>query len=257
MALAGAFRLNRNQNSVNSSLLKLSTGRKINSGRDGPAALIASERLSAEIKALEAESRSQERVHSNATITDGHVGQLSAQMSELKGLLISSANSGAMSDAEIAANQLQIDSIVTSIEGITGNAVSSLDGVNLPDNGNAQVQSQLTSARDAVRSLRSGGVNSLSSGNFEAAMTALDGALSGVSSSRGTIGSYQRYTIEPQIRSNQVTLTNLFDSRSRIADTDFATETANLTRSQILTSVSTKLLKIAQNQTASILDLFA
>ncbi len=255
--MTARFGLNRNQNDLNRSLRNLSTGRKINSGKDGPAALIAAERLSAEIKALEAESRTIERLNSNATVTDGHTAQLSSLMGELKGLVVSSANSGAMSDGEIAANQLQIDSIVSSIERITGGAISSLDRVNLPDGGNAAVESQLAAARTSVQSLKSGAANSLSSGNFEAALNAIDSAQTGVNTARGTVGAYQKNTLQPQLRSNEVAVINLTESRSRIVDTDFAVETSNLARAKTLSAASIKVLKIAQDQAGSILDLLA
>ncbi len=255
--MGARFQLNRNQASLNDSLHKLSTGKKINSGKDGPAALIAIERLSAEIEALSAESRSIERANANAAIADGHVGQLSSLASELNGLVVSSANSGAMSNAEIAANQLQIDSIVSSMERISADAVSSLGGFNMPNDGNAQAEAQLTSARQAVQSLKTGAANSMSSGNFEAAAAAIASALTDVTTVAGTIGSYQKNTLEPQLRSNEVALTQLAESRSRLADTDFAEETSNLARFKTLTAAGIKTLKIAQQQAGTILDLFA
>ncbi len=255
-ALGALFRLSSNQRSLNTSLERLATGRRINSGKDDPAGLIASERLSAEIKALEAQSRSFERTYSNANIADGYTSQLSGLASELKGLAVASANSGALSSEEVAAYQLQADNIVASIERFTGSAITSLEGVSLPDDGNAQVQAQLEAARASAQSVRSGGANDFRSGNFEAAITAIDSAISDITTSRGTIGAYQKYTLEPQLRSNEVALVNLSESRSRIADTDYATETSNLARAEVLTAASVKLLKIAQNQTGTILDLF-
>lgn len=234
---------------------RLATGKKINSGKDGPAALIAAERLSAEMAALDAESRSLARADANANIADGNVGQLSSMMIEMKRLTVAGANSGALSDEELAANQMQIDSLASSIDRFTGDAISSLDGFNMPDNGNADAQAQLESARNAARSVSSGGANDLSSGNFEAALAALDGAITDVTTAQGAIGAFQKDTIGPQIRSNQVAFANLAESRSRIADTDYATETSNLAQSEVLTAANVKVLKIAQNQIGSILDL--
>ena len=61
----------------------------------------------------------------------------------------------------------------------------------------------------------------------------------------------------PQLRSNQVQLENLMSSRSVIEDTDFAVETSNLTRSQILMASGAKVLQIAQQQASHVLDLLA
>ena len=122
--------------------------------------------------------------------------------------------------------------------------------------GNSAVETQFNDARNAVRTLRSGGANSLSSGNFEDALNSVDSAISDVNSARGTIGAYQKNTLRPQLRSNEVAITNLMDTRSRLSDTDFGQEISNLNRSKILVEAGVKVLKIAQSQTRSILDLF-
>ena len=255
--LSARFALNRNQAAQNGVLQRLATGKKINSGKDGPAALICAERLAAEIKALEAESESLRRMDANAAIADGRTQQLSSLMSDLNGLVVASANQAGMSDAEIAANQLQIDSIVSSIQRITGESVSSLEGIDLPDGGNAELEGLLNGAAAAVASLASGGANSLSSGNFEAAQQAIKGAIQDVATVRGTIGAYQKNTLEPRLNSNQVAIENLMDSKSRISDTDFALETSNLSRLNVLTATSAKVLKIAQQQSERVLSLLA
>ncbi|MHC4697601.1 MAG: flagellin [Planctomycetota bacterium] len=247
--------LRHNQAALFRTINRLATGRRINAGRDDPAGLIASERLNAEIKTLEAETRGLQRANAYANITEGHTSQLSTLMRDLDGLVVASANQAGMSDAEIAANQMRIDSISDSIDRIRNDAVTSLGGFNMPDDGNAEVEDLIDSAGAAVSSLRSGGVNSLDSGNYEAAQTAIKGAIDDVATARGRIGAYQRYTVEPRVRSNQIAIENLSDARSRIADTDFAVESSNLIRFSILTASSVKVLKIAQQQGNSVLAL--
>ena len=142
-------------------MTRLSTGKRINSGKDDPAGLISSERLAMELKALEAESRSLSRQDSNARIADGNMSQLSGMMSELNGLVVAGANQAGMSDAEIQANQMEIDSLASSIRRFTSDAQTSLEGVDLADGGNATVSAALSSAQAAVNTLVSGGANSL------------------------------------------------------------------------------------------------
>ena len=115
-AFGARLQLNRNQRALGTSLRNLSTGSRINSGKDGPAALITKEQLSAQIAAREAESRSIQRVNSTANIADGKSAQLSSMMSELRGLVSSSANSGAMNNAEVATNQVQIYIFVSTLK---------------------------------------------------------------------------------------------------------------------------------------------
>ena len=97
----------------------------------------------------------------------------------------------------------------------------------------------------------------MSSGNFEDALNAVDSAISDVNFARGRLGAYQKNTLGPQLRSNEIARENLMDTRSRLSDTDFAQETSNLSRSQLLVEAGVKVLKIAQAQTGAILDLLA
>lgn len=235
---------------------RLSTGRRINSGKDDPAGLIASERLAAEVKSLQAENRAIERADANARIAEGHATELSSLYTDLNTLVVASANSGALTDGELAANQMQIDNIVTSIERFHGDAVSTANALNMPGTGNADVEAAYDSAMAAAASVRSGGANALSTGNFAAAQTALRDASTAIATARGRIGGYQKDVLGPRLRSNQVAIINLSESRSRIADTDYAVEMSNFTRLNILNVAGMKVLKIAQQQAGSILDLF-
>jgi len=256
-ALSARFGFNRNLAGLNNALLRLSTGRRINSGKDDPAGLIASEQLAAELEALEAESASLRRVDANANISDGHASQLSGLYGELNGLLVKSANAAGTSDAEIAANQLEIDNIVGSIQRMTGETVSSLEGINIPNGGNAEVEALLTGASTSVASLASGGANDLASGNLETAQTAVKAAIYDVASARGKIGAYQKYTVESLYNSKQIAIENLAASKSQIVDTDYAVETSTLMQFRILAAASVNVLKIAQHQSQNVLNLLS
>jgi flagellin len=241
---------------LNTSLLRLATGRRLNSGKDDPAGLINAERLSAEIAALDAQTRSLQRMDANANIAEGRAAQLSGMLAELNGLLVQGANSAGMSDPERDAIQTQIDTTVDSIRSLGGDAVSAIGGINLPDGGNAVAQAQINAAVAAAQTLASGGENNLASGNLGAAQSILRGAIGDVASVHGTIGAYQLYTIQTNINSNHVALENLQAARSSILDTDFGAEVSNLVRYKILTKGGIKVLHLANNQVGNILDLF-
>ncbi len=241
---------------MNQTLTRLSTGRRINSGKDDPAGLISSERLSAEIKSLEAESRSLARADANANIAEGHAAQMSELFGELRSLQIASANDAGLTEGERAANQQQVDSIVDSIQRFHGDATASLDGISMPGTGNADVATAYDDALAAAVSVRSGGENDLSSGNATAAMAALDAASTGIATSRGRIGGFQKNVVGPRLRSNEIAIENLSDSRSRIADADYAVELSHLARQEVIAKAGIKVLGIAANQSRSILDMF-
>ena len=93
-----------------------------------------------------------------------------------------------------------------------------------------------------LSTLGSGKTNSLSSGNLVTAQKILDKATEQVAQLRGRLGAFERFTIGSTINSLGVALENVTAADSAIRDTDFAEETANLTRSQILAQAATTVL---------------
>ncbi|MFQ5412977.1 MAG: flagellin [Phycisphaerae bacterium] len=247
--------LRRNEIGLTRTFQRLATGKRVNAGRDDPAALISSERLAAAIASLEAETQSLRRANQNATIADAHVSEVSSMLGELKALVVATSNDAGMSTAEIQANQIQIDSIVSSVARFTGSAITSLDGFNIP--GKAELASQLAAAADGVASLQSGGANDLASGNFDAAVTAVDAAITSVATARGRIGAYQKDTLAPAINASGTSIENLSAAKSQIVDTDFAVETSNLSKFQILTDAGTMLLRLTHQRGQDVLALLA
>jgi flagellin len=104
-------------------------------------------------------------------------------------------------------------------------------------------------------SLGTGGANSLSSGNLNTAQTILTNAISQVSNLRGRLGAFQDYTIGSTINSLSVAYENASAATSAIEDTNFAQETSNLTRAQILTQAASTVLSQANSQPANVLKL--
>ena len=96
-----------------------------------------------------------------------------------------------------------------------------------------------------LSSLGSGGANSLSSDNLTTAQKVIDKSIKQVSQLRGRLGAFQRFTIGSTVNSLGVALENASSAESAIRDTDFAEETANLTRSQILSQAATTVLSQA------------
>jgi flagellin len=211
-------RLQKNLREQSEILYRLATGRRINSGKDDPAGLIAATQLEGAITALDAESRAIERADANANIVDAHARQLSMMTGELRALTIASANTGALSDAELAANQLQVDNLTASVQRFAQETISSLEGIKLPEGGNQQLAEQLRDAANSVATLASGGANDLSSGNFEAIETVVKDATATFAEALGTIGTYQKYTLEARQNSLEVERENLAAAHSRIVD---------------------------------------
>ncbi|MBX3361259.1 MAG: flagellin [Phycisphaeraceae bacterium] len=103
-------------------LQRLSTGLRINRGADDPAGLIISERLRSEIQGNEQGVRNSERASSVIATTEASLAEVNDLLNSIKSLLVEAANTGAFSDAEIEANQRQIDSAIESITRISNTA---------------------------------------------------------------------------------------------------------------------------------------
>ena len=110
--------LRKNNNSLNTSLERLSTGLKINTGADNPAGLIASENLRAEKAGIQQAIENAGRASNIIGTAEGGLSEVSTLLTELQNLVSQSANTGGLSKEELQANQLQVDSILNTINRI-------------------------------------------------------------------------------------------------------------------------------------------
>jgi flagellin len=112
--------LKKNNDQLNTSLERLSTGLKINSGKDNPAGLIASEILKGEQVGIQTAIDNAGRASNIIGTAEGGLTEVSSLMTELQGLVSQTANTSGLSNEEKAANQLQVDSILSTINRISG-----------------------------------------------------------------------------------------------------------------------------------------
>jgi flagellin len=142
--------LGKNNNSLNASLERLSTGLKINGGKDNPAGLIASENLRAEKAGIGQAIENAGRAANIIGTAEGGLSEVSSLLTELQSLVNQSANTGGLSDEEVAANQLQVDSILSTINRIAQS--TSFQGTKLLNGGFDYTTSGVTAtAIDNVR----------------------------------------------------------------------------------------------------------
>lgn len=103
--------------------------------------------------------------------------------------------------------------------------------------------------------LASDGDTSLTSGDLTTASKIVTEALDQITSIRGRLGAFQSSTLESNSATLSDTVTALTNAQSVIQDADFAAETANLTRAQILVQSGTAVLKIANKNPENVLTL--
>jgi len=110
--------LGRSNADLNQALTRLSTGLRINTGKDDPAGLIASENLRSDITAIRRAISNTDRANQVIATADSALGQVSSLLNDIRGLITESANTGALSDEQISANQLQLDSSLDALNRI-------------------------------------------------------------------------------------------------------------------------------------------
>jgi flagellin len=139
--------LTRSNGQLQEALSRLSTGVRINSGKDDPAGLIASENLRRDITSSQRAITNTERATQLISTADSALGQISNLLNDIRGLVTEAANTGVLSDEQIAANQLQVDSSLEAIDRIA--QVTTFQGRKLLD-GNLDFLTSTTAGATSV-----------------------------------------------------------------------------------------------------------
>ena len=242
-----AFRfnsLNRAQ-----SLAQLATGFRTNRAADDPAGLIASESLRQTLAVLDAETTANERASAQANTADAALGQVSELLNEAKGLVAANANDAGLSAEEKSANQLQIDSILSTVDRLS--ATTSFGGRKLLDGSATLSASGKTFAVESASTanlgatdvdgttytladLKSGKALDTATGNVAAAGEVLDRAINDVATQRGALGAFDKNTLETRINSIASSREQLVSAVSMIRDTEYAHAVTQHSRSKLL-----------------------
>lgn len=261
-------------NQLNLSSVRLATMQRINRGSDDPAGLIAVEQMQAELTAIREAEYNASRAAGVAHVADAALGEVGNLLISIRGNLVAAAG-GTLSDAELAAKQLEIDAALDAINHI--GRVTSYGGQKLLDGSGSPPTfafspdvtqtstlalptistSELGTAEGRLSDLASGGSMSLTSGNLADAVDVLDTAQSQVLDARASIGAFEKYTIESSRRLLGSMEENISSAVSSIFDTDVALETSRLVRSQILIDAGISSLMIAGQRRSQAADLLA
>jgi flagellin len=236
---------------------RLSTGKRIATAADDAAGLGISTRLSAQIRSLQQASRNAGDGISLVQTAESDLAGIGDALTRARELAVQSAN-GTLQGSDKDALQAEFSQLLTQIDQIANS--SSFNGVKLLDGSTSSLTLQIgagttpgvdtfnVSLTPALSS--SLGINTLdigSTGNTAAAITALDSAISSVSSSRASLGAVQN-TLNGTIAAIENRVENLAAANSRIVDVDLATETAELTRNTILQEAGLSVLAQANTQ---------
>ena len=251
---------------LNSAMEKLSTGKRINYARDDAAGQAISVRLTAEIQGLAMASRNASDGQAMIDTAEGALMETQALLLRMRELAVQSSN-GTLAGADRASLEKEFGSLEAEITRIADTSSwagqmlldgSLSDGITFQAGTKAGTANLITvSIGEMSATAATVDIGAQSVGTFtdaQAAITKIDAALSGVSEVRGKLGGISNRLNSTIANMDQVRV-NLSASQGRIEDADFATETGNLAKNQILQQAATAMIAQANSSKSSVLNL--
>ncbi|MBF7072347.1 flagellin FliC [Glaciecola sp. MH2013] len=253
---------------LNKSFERLSSGFRINSAADDAAGLQISDRITSQLEGLNQAVRNSNDAISLAQTAEGALAETTNSLQRIRQLAVQAQN-GINSSADRAALQKEVSALKTEISRIATD--TKFNNVNLLDasysaaflvgaNSGQTISINLSASNITGANGFSAtglGIGSLSVSTFadaSSALTDIDTAISAIGAVRADLGSLQN-RFESTIRNLSNVAENLSGARSQIRDTDFATETAELTRNQIIQQASISVLSQANQRPQAALAL--
>jgi flagellin len=251
--------LNASQGALHTSLQRLSSGTRVNSAKDDAAGMAIASRMESQVRGMNQAVRNASDGVSLAQTAEGALGAIQSNMARMRELAVQGANATSNSDiASINAEYTQLNAENQRV--INATAFNNIQLLSQPINQVFQIGSNSTAGVDSFTVSTTAAIaptsTSLgtSSASAQAEIAKLDTDIANVSSARASFGSIQS-RFESVINNLQISSENQSAARSRIMDTDYAAETANLTRAQILQQAGTAMLAQANQSPNSVLTL--
>ncbi|MEW6206680.1 MAG: flagellin [Pseudomonadota bacterium] len=277
-SLGAQMNLSKSAGSLETSIARLSSGLRVNSSKDDAAGLAIAERMTAQIRGFDVASRNANDGISLLQVADGALGKITDNLQRMRELGVQAKN-GTLNDTDRANLNREFTELANEVGRVatgttfndnnvfaaanksvelqigSGNDASDTLAVNLTDDGLAggnDLQTTLGGATQALIVTAFGGVDTAA--NAETAIDTIDTAIDDITNLRATTGA-SLSRLEQVVSSLETTSSNLSSARGRIMDADFAKETANLTRSQILQQAGTAMLAQANQLPNNVLSL--
>ncbi|GGF52173.1 flagellin N-terminal helical domain-containing protein [Alteromonas lipolytica] len=251
-------------NKLGTSFERLSSGFRINSAADDAAGLQISDRMTSQIQGLNQAVRNANDAISLTQTAEGALAEVTTSLQRIRQLAVQSQN-GINSSADRIALQKEVSALKTEISRVaTDTQFGGVDLLNggysakflVGANGGQTISVNLsrTGGGYGTSGLSLSDLSVSSVGGASAALTSIDSAISTIGGARADLGALQN-RFQSTIRNLSNISENVSGARSRIRDTDFATETAELTRNQIIQQASVSVLSQANQRPQTALSL--
>ena len=256
------------QSSLQTSMQRLSSGLRINSAADDAAGLAISQRMSAQVRGMNVAIRNANDGISLAQTADGALASVSDSLQRMRELAVQSRNS-TNSDSDKESLDLEFKQLSSEIGrvlgGTTFNGKAILGanagtltfqvGANVTTNDSIDITTTDLTADAKITTVTSASIGSASNASAIATViTNIDTAIDDINSQRATFGASQN-RFNSVVSNLQSSVENQSAASSRITDADFAAETANMSRAQILQQAGTAMVAQANQLPQSVLRL--
>ena len=278
-AQISANALAKNDRAMTQSMQRLATGTRINSASDDAAGLAVASKLSSQITGLGQAVRNGNDAIAVLQTADGAMIEVGNMLQRMRELAVQGGN-GTLSQSDLDALDTEFVALRTEIERIADN--TQWNGANLLDGSagtNGLMKFQVGYQADQTISVNLGDLQTVGNVGYSAGiaaggvftndisamdidtvaeanttLTALDVSIAGLDAKRSVLGSALN-TLEFAVDNLNNAKQNAQAARSRIADTDYAAETTELARTQIIAQAATAMLSQANQQSLSVMAL--
>lgn len=266
MSINSQRALNMSQKSMATSLERLSSGLRINRAADDAAGLAIAERFTSQIRGLGQAIRNANDGISMAQTGEGAMSELTNAMQRMRELAVQSsngiynANDRGSLDGEYQQLVKEISRIINATEFNSLGILKSTSEIDFQVGFKSSANDTITLSTSnlitdtAITPVTDGTSDITTSDNALATLAELDTAINRITQLRANYGAAQN-RLESTIRNLENVIENQSAARSRIMDADFAAETANLTRTQILQQAGTAMLAQANQLPSNVLNL--
>ncbi|WP_047810036.1 flagellin [Desulfosporosinus acididurans] len=264
-SLTAQNNLNRTENSLQSSLAKLSSGYRINSAADDAAGLAISQKMTAQVNGLNQANRNAQDAISLVQTAEGAMGQTQAILQRMRQLAVQSANdTNTTSDRtqislEVKALQSEITRIANTTQFNTKNLIngslsSSALKFQIGANGGQTISLNIATMTASGLKVDTTKVSVTTRGGASVSIGAISAAIDSVSSARAKLGALENrlnFTMNNLTTAAQ----NLSSAQSQITNVDMASEMSSFTQNQVLAQAGTAMLAQANQTPQMILKL--
>jgi flagellin len=255
--------LDGSQKELTTSMERLSSGKRINHARDDAAGMAISSKMTSQVRGMNQAVRNTNDGISMVQTADGAMEGIADKLQRMRELAVQSAN-GIYSTSDRAALDIEFQALDDEIGRVANSAefngttlLSSTKTLTIQvsyadDSTNGKIDVDLTKVTSTGLSINDDVITTQDAAST--AIGAIDDALSTVNSARATLGATQN-RLETTVTDLKNNVENLSASRSRIEDADFASETAQLAKSQILQQAGMAMLAQANQLPQQVLSL--